>query len=173
MDLLKRYTFINVTTKMLFDLVTARKAIFTCKNYFIEPYSNRICTDPEITIERYPGALLWVSAFYREYQVDRLEYQPDARNILMKKLGINDYREFDILITGGQLNTSLAEVQRDLASNCNCYRTPCDKKYLGELQFFKSGVTNSNNNKYPSLTVQASDTGAEHRFLPREQGVAG
>jgi hypothetical protein len=165
-DLLKRYTFINVTTKMLFDLVTLRKAIFTCKNYFIEPYSSRICTDPDITIERYPGALLWVSAFYREYQVDRLDYQPDARHILMSKLGIKDYTEFEKLLSGGQLNTSLSEVQKDLARICNCYRTPCDKKYLAELQFFKSGVTNSKNRKYPSLKVPTADAGAEHSVFP-------
>jgi len=172
-DLLKRYTFINATTKMLFDLITLRKAFFTCKSYFIEPYSSRICTDPDITIERYPGALLWVTAFYREYQVDRLDIHHDARQILMKKLGIRDYGEFNRLLTGGQLNRSLAEVQKDLARICQCYRTPCDKKYLGELQFFKSGVTNVNNTKYPSLKVARADAGAEHLFLSREQRAAG
>jgi hypothetical protein len=156
-DLLKRFTFINATTKMLFDLITQRKAMITCRNYFIEPYSNRICTDPDITIERYPGALLWVSAYYREYQVDPIEYQFDARQILMKKLGMTDFNEFNNLIAGGMLNTTLTEVQTDLAKYCKCYRTPCDKKYLGELQFFKSGVSNARQRKYPSLKVQPAD----------------
>lgn len=165
-DILKRFTFINATTKMLFDLVTLRKAIHTCRSYFVEPYSYQICTDPDITIERYPGALLWVTAFYRDYQVDRIEYQTDARQTLMNKLGIKEYHEFDRLITGGILNATLAEVQKDMAKTFKCYRTPCDKKYLGELQFFRSGVSNAKNRKYPSLSVPAADPGPQHRVFP-------
>ena len=153
LELLKKYTFNNITTKALFQIVMDRKALFKCKDYFMEPYSNKICTDPEITIERYEGTLLWVLAYYRDFQ-PMPGPELDARELLMVKLGIKEVSIFTKLLTQTRLDTTLKEIQKDFARKYECYRNPCDKKYLAELQFHQSRATNIVHKKYPNLNVK-------------------
>lgn len=104
-----------------------------------------------MTLDRYGGVVLWILAFYRNFQP--LGGEIEASQYIMTKLKITDPNVLNDILYTGLLNTTLAEIQNDFKAIYGCFAAPCDKRFLGEKQFFESSVTNIKNSKYPALSV--------------------
>ena len=154
---LRHYTFNNISMQGFNQLYNERKGNYTCRDYFTDfqgrGLPEKICTDPAITLDSYPGIIIWVIAKYRNFQNDSIVDFP-AFDFLKKRLGLND-REMDSLIENSFISKTLAEVQEDFKNYFGCFEAPCDRKFLSERQYYQSSITNINNNKYPNLKVKS------------------
>ena len=167
--LLRHYTFNNITMQGFYQLYNDRKGNLTCRDYFTDLQGKglptKICTDPEITLDNYPGIIVWVIAKYRNFQNDTIVDFP-AFEFLKKRLSLTD-KELDSVIENSQISRTLAEIQDDFKTYFGCFEAPCDRKFLAERQYYQSSITNLNgNNKYPNLKVKSvADFGLNKALL--------
>lgn len=156
MDFLSQYVFDNMTMKAFYQLYSDRKGTYACRDYFWKPFADQICSDNILTLDKYDGIVLWVSAYY--FYSMPYPGQVNPIPMMMARLGVasKDYNlTFNNIVQSGMFGTTLAEIQNDFMTYFGCFAPgPCDRKFLSQLQFYQSGATNINNPKYPNLKVQ-------------------
>ena len=159
-NVLKQYVFNNITMKAFSSYYTNNKGSIACKDYFSGDYSTQICNHNVLALDRYEGIVLWTLAFYKDFQPVPGEF--DARAYIVATMN-NSQFNFDATVQNSRFSRVLAEIQNNFTKYFGCFDAPCDKKFLAELQYYKSSVTNiANLNKdaklnYPNLNVSLSD----------------
>lgn len=156
LDLLKQYVFNNITMKAFSSFYNNNKGSTACKEYFKTMFASQICNHNLLSLDRYEGVVLWVLAFYRDWQPIPGEF--DARAYIVQVMG-NPQFNFDDTVSGSKLNKTLGEIQVNFTRYFGCFEAPCDRKFLAELQYYKSMATNIANLNdsakvnYPTLNV--------------------
>ena len=170
LNLLRHYTFNNITMQGFSQLYNDRKGNATCKAYFLDTQGRnlptKICTDPLITLDTYQGIIMWTIAKYKNFQNDSI-VDFDAYNFIKKRLGLVNDEDLDFLLSSSLFNSTMWEVQNDFLSYFGCFDAPCDRRFLAERQFYQSSITNLGNKlKYPTLKVKSiADFEVNHPLL--------
>lgn len=118
---------------------------------FPEFYAKTICRDDIIRPTFHGGVLIWVMAFYQGFQPS-LRKTFDAQGLLRKKLSLgSSVTALEEIMKGSKLRTYLDEIETDFQIMFKCRSKPCDKKYLAQLQFSSSAITDPKSKKYDQL----------------------
>lgn len=155
LDILKQYVFNNITMKAFNNFYINNKGIWSCKEYFLS-FQTQICNNNLLSLDKYDGVILWVLAFYQDWQP--IPGEIDARKIITETIDHPAFN-FNAAVSGSKLNVTLGQIQVNFTTYFGCFEAPCDRKFLAELQYYKSSVTNIGNLNdiakqiYPSLTV--------------------
>lgn len=156
LDVLKQYVFNNVTMKAFYDYYNNHKGNSPCTNYF-KTSSLQICNHNILSLDRYEGVILWVLAYYKDFQPVPGEF--DAKKYIISLMNTTGHFSFDACVQGSDLDIKLKEIQFNFTKFFGCFEAPCDRKFLAELQYYKSMPTNianlndTANQLYPSLNV--------------------
>lgn len=137
--------------KALFQVYNDNKGLYPCKAYFDPNRANDICNNNLITLDRYEGVIMWVIAFYQDFQNTGGDI--DAAQYISNVLRISKSQFNETLLKSVFLNTTLNSIQVDFQQAFGCFSPPCDRKFLAERQFYQSSITNMKSPKYPSLNV--------------------
>lgn len=156
LDILRQYVFNNITMKAFSSYYLNNKGGIACKDYFRGDYSIQICNHNILSLDRYEGIVLWVLAYYAKFQPIPGEF--DARQYIEQIMN-NTQFSFDETVNLSKFAGVLAEIQVNFTKYFGCFEAPCDKKFLAELQYYKSSVTNISGlneeakKNYPNLNV--------------------
>lgn len=149
--MLEDFTLINVTAVALSQLIFERRQDGSCYSMFSDFYAKIICRDESIRPTNYAGVLVWVQAYYQGFQPSKRKIF-DAQAFLRKKLNLgSSVTALEEVINRSRLKIYLDEIEADFQRIFNCASKPCDKKYLAQIQFLSSSVTNPKVSKYDHL----------------------
>lgn len=167
LDILKQYVFNNITMKAFSSFYTSNKGSLQCKDYFRGVFSTQICNHNILSLDRYEGIVLWILAFYQDFQPIPGEFNATA--YITSLLDSPTQRFFfNDTVQNSKFSGVLADIQVNFTKYFGCFVAPCDRKFLAELQYYKSIVTNiadpKQGNKeaiqnYPNLNVFISNLG--------------
>lgn len=157
---------INATTQALTQIIFDRRESSSCPDLF--PNTSlvvKICRDPMIRPTHYDGVLIWVMAYYQNYQSNR-GTNFDAQRFLRTRLGLgNNVTAIIRLLGGSKIKNYLIEIEEDFTKLFGCKSKPCDKDYLARKQFFHGSVTNASSAKYPTLNFTSISDMPGNRFF--------
>lgn len=161
LDILKHYVFHNITMKAFSNFYSNNKGDKACGDYFNGQFKSQICNHNIISLDRYEGITLWIMAYYKDFQPIPGEF--DARGYIVSVINNTNF-DFDLTVKNSWFSGTLGGIQDNFTRYFGCFEPPCDKKFLAELQYYNSSVTDvasSNEDAkkfYPSLNVHTCIT---------------
>ena len=155
LKLLEECTLINATTQALTQIIFERRETASCKDLFPENLAATICQDPIIRPTFYQGVLIWVMAYYQNFQPPLIP-KFFARVTLAQRLGFgSNFSALIDLMEKSKLRVYLNEIEQDFMDIFGCKTKPCDKSFLARKQFLTGSVSNSSKTKYSSLNYSS------------------
>lgn len=168
LDILKQYVFHNITMKAFSSFYSNNKGKMSCRSYFKGNgnFPSQICNHNILSLDRYEGIVLWTMAYYSNINFDPIPGEFDAKGYIISLLNSSQTQfNFNETILNSEFSNTLKGIQDNFTRYFGCFEAPCNKKFLAELQYYNSSVTdiaNSNSEAreyYPNLNVATSHTG--------------
>lgn len=171
LDVLKQYVFHNITMKAFSNFYSNNKGDKGCRDYFNGIFKSQICNHNIMSLDQYEGIILWIMAYYKDFQPIPGEF--DARAYIVELMN-NTQFNFQDTVKDTLFSSTLGGIQDNFTKFYGCFEPPCDKKFLAELQYYNSSVTDIANSNaeaklyYPSLNVAIHlRRSSQFRCLPR------